>query len=301
MTAAEPAPGPPPEISIIVPHYNDLAGLGRCLDRLMAQTVPPERFEIIVADNNSLCGASEVARAIAGRARLVVAVVPGAGPARNAGVSAAAGAVYAFTDSDCLPEPGWLAAGIAALDRADFVGGAMRVSVDHGGPLSGAEAFEMVFAFDNQSYVERKGFSVTANLFCRRSVFAATGPFSTGVSEDLEWCRRARAAGFRIGYAPAAMVAHPARRDWASLRTKWARLNAEAFALAVSAPGGRLRWALRTLALPLSIVAHTPRVMTSAALAGTGARTRALATLVRLRLWRFGDALRLLVAGAPRA
>ncbi|MFM9828074.1 MAG: glycosyltransferase family 2 protein [Sphingomonas sp.] len=297
MSGAHVAGSVDAEISVIVPHYNDLRGLGRCLDRLAAQHRPVGGFEIVVADNDSPCGAAAVAAVIAGRARLVTATEQGAGPARNAGVAAAAGRIFAFTDSDCLPEPGWLMAGVEALGGADFVGGAMRVSVEHDGPLSGAEAFETVFAFDNRRYVEDKGFTVTANLFCSRTVFEATGPFKVGVSEDLEWCQRARRAGYRIGYAPGAVVAHPARADWAGLRKKWARLNAEAFALAASTPGGRLRWVLRSLALPVSILVHTPKILGNTGLRDTGARARAVGTLARLRLWRFGDALRLAMSG----
>ena len=301
MSAAEVPGSGGAGISVIVPHYNDLPGLERCLERLAAQALPAGGFEIVVADNNSPCGVAAVAAVIAGRARLVTALEPGAGPARNAGVAAATGQIFAFTDSDCLPEPGWLEAGVAALGGADFAGGAMRVLVDHAGPLSGAEAFEMVFAFDNRRYVEQQGFTVTANLFCSRAVFEATGPFRVGVSEDLEWCQRARRAGYRIGYAPGAVVAHPARADWPALRKKWARLNAEAFELAASASGGRLRWALRSLALPVSILVHAPRIFRHAALADTGARWRALGTLARLRLWRCADALRLAIGGRGAA
>ena len=37
----------PQFVSVIVPHYNDLAGLRLCHDRLLAQTWPPDRFEIV--------------------------------------------------------------------------------------------------------------------------------------------------------------------------------------------------------------------------------------------------------------
>lgn len=290
--------GPDPEISVIVPHYHDLASLDRCLDRLVAQTMPGARFEIVVADNDSPEGAAAVGELIGQRARLVIAHERGAGPARNAGVAASRGRILAFTDCDCLPESQWLEAGVAALDRFDLVGGAVEVLVEHGEPLSGAEAFERVFAFDNRSYVLKKGFTVTANLFCSRAVFDAIGPFRVGVSEDADWCWRARAQGYRIGYAEQARVAHPARRDWPALLRKWQRLNLETYALMAAAPGGRVRWVLRSLALPLSILAHAPRIATSPALDNGAARARAFATLARLRLWRCVDALRL--AARPR-
>ncbi len=133
-------------------------------------------------------------QAIAGRASLTIVGEKGAGPARNGGVAASNGAILAFTDCDCVPSPEWLTAGIAALERAPVVGGRMTVSTSE--CKSGAEAFESVFAFDNEDYVTRKGFTVTANLFCSRKTFDEVGPFRTGVSEDTEWCWRARDRGF---------------------------------------------------------------------------------------------------------
>jgi GT2 family glycosyltransferase len=283
-----------PKVSVIVPHFQDLDGLDRCLDALGRQTYPAGDFEILVADNASPAGETAVAARIAGRARLVVVAEKGAGPARNGGVAASLGETLAFTDSDCVPEPAWLGEGLAALAAFDLVGGRMRVLVGDEACMTGTEAFEAVFAFDNETYVTRKGFTVTANLFCRRAVFEAVGGFRVGVSEDLEWGLRARERGFRIGYAAGAVAGHPARRTWPELTRKWERLSAETFGLVAATPGGRTRWLLRALALPPSALAHTPRVLQSRALHSWRDRGLALAVLYRLRWWRFVDALRLL-------
>src|SRR5438876_511998 len=48
-----------PAVSVIIPHYNDLANLGACLRLLAAQTLPRSQFEIVVGDNNSRCGVAE--------------------------------------------------------------------------------------------------------------------------------------------------------------------------------------------------------------------------------------------------
>lgn len=283
-----------PDVSVIIPHFNDLAGLDRCLAALEAQTFPHDRFEIVVADNMSSCGEAAVRGAIAGRAHLVMAPERGAGPARNAAVTVARGASLAFTDADCVPDPGWLAAGVAALDHHHLVGGAVTL-LFAGTGKTGAEAYEAVFAFNNRRYVEREGFSVTANLFCRRAVYAATGPFYVGMSEDRDWCLRASALGYAIGYASAAQVAHPARADWGALLIKWRRLNAELYANTLMAPRGRLRWLVATAAMPASILIHAPRIIGSPNLAGALERARGLAILARLRLWRFGDGMRRLM------
>ena len=48
------------QVSVIVPHYNDLEALDRCLSGLTAQTFPAEQVEIIVADNMSEVGLEAV-------------------------------------------------------------------------------------------------------------------------------------------------------------------------------------------------------------------------------------------------
>jgi GT2 family glycosyltransferase len=251
-----------PRVSVVVPHYDDLPALSRCLEALERQTFPTDQFEIIVADNNSPQGEAAVAEAIAGRARVIVVTEKGAGAARNGGVIISKGAVIAFTDSDCVPGPRWLEYGVAALAGVDFVGGAMNVSVERPGALTPEEAFESVFAFDNERYVHRLGFTVSANLLCSRSVFDTVGGFlPAGIAEDCDWCHRATDAGFKIDYAPSAVVVHPARRDWAELIKKWRWANGDVFNMVKRRPGGRVLWAARTLFLPISILVHAPKAL----------------------------------------
>lgn len=279
-------------VSVIVPHYSDLDGLAACLDALERQSRRPD--EIIVADNASPQGLEAVERVAAGRARVVLVPERGAGPARNGGVAASKGAILAFTDCDCVPETDWLRQGLEALGAADLVGGAMRVLVEDEGRLTPTEAFERAFAFDNRTYVLRKGFTVTANLFCRRVVFDAVGGFRVGVPEDLDWCRRARDQGYSIAYAAGAVVGHPARRSWRELERKWRRLNSEAYGLAAASPGGRAKWLAKALAMPFSAVAHLPKALTAPTLGRFGDRFAAASVLLRLRIWRMADSLRLL-------
>ncbi len=289
-----------PRVSVIIPHYRDLKSLDLCLAALGRQTFPASDFEIIVADNASPEGEAAVAAAIGGRARLIVVPDRGAGPARNGGVTLARGEILAFTDCDCQPEPQWIEEGLRALQRHDFIGGRIKVLVEDPDHLTGPEAFETVFAFNTEAYVLQKGFTVTANLFCPKLLFDQVGGFRVAVSEDIEWSHRARDAGFRIGYAQEAVVGHPARRTWAELLGKWRRINAETFMLLRERPRGRLTWLLRTIALPASALAHTPRVLANRRLTTLNQRLSALAVLYRLRLWRVGDSLRLLFAKEGR-
>ena len=276
-----------PQFSIIVPHHNDLESLATCLAALERQTLGRESYEIIVADNASPIAREKLEAAVAGRARLVNAPIPGAGPARNAGVAASCGTFLAFTDCDCIPEPHWLEHGLEALSECDFAGGQMTVLIEGDRPGSGAEAFELVFAFDNRRYVLEQAFTVTANLFCARAMFDKVGPFKVGVSEDKEWCLRARSLGFRIGYAANAVVAHPARRNWIELRKKWDRMTRESYMLWRDQGRGTARWMIRTWGLLPSILVHGIRIARAPELKGFKERGMAFSTLTRSRLHRF--------------
>jgi len=286
----------PRQVSVIVPHYNALDDLQRCLAALERQTYPREKMEIVVADNHSPCGFQTVETVVAGRARLVDVSTRGAAAARNGAIAIATGELLAFTDSDCIPHADWVEQGVAALDHYDLVGGRVVVSASDEGHISPTEAFEKVFAFDNRRYISAKHFSVTANLFCRRDHFRLVGPFHGDVSEDRDWCLRAREAGLRIGYAADAVVVHPGRRDWQELRKKLTRLNLETREWYAQSGFGRTRWLMRSLLLPASAIAHTPKVVFTRRLSTIGQRLGALRVLYRSRLWRFGNALAITVA-----
>jgi GT2 family glycosyltransferase len=281
-------------ISVIVPHYQDLDRLEICLAALRDQSIDARSFEVIVSDNGSQIDAGDLERAVtSGNGKLVITREKGAGLARNGGVAVARGKYLAFVDSDCVPEPSWLKEGLAALELFDFVGGRVRVLVADPKRMTPIEAFERVFAFDIASYVKRKGFAGSGNLFCPRTLFDKVGGFRTGVSEDIEWSHRAAAAGFRLGYASKAIVGHPARRNWSDLLKKWKRVNEEQFKLLAERHGGKALWVARALLMPASAVAHTPRVLLSRDLQSWNDRLSALRVLFRIRLWRAVDGLRL--------
>jgi glycosyltransferase involved in cell wall biosynthesis len=233
-------------VSVIIPHYDNLEGLQQCIANLRTQTLDPSRYEIIVADNNSSCGISAVKRACQGVARVIPAPIPGAAEARNAAIAVARGEVFAFTDQDCRPRPDWLERGVRALDGADVVGGRMVVCVDDRMRVTPTEAFELVFAFNNRRYVERKGFTVNANMFVWRDVFSKVGLFRAGVPEDVDWGYRATALGFRLRYAADAVVEHPARREWTDLIRKWRLISANHYALSRKRRFGKLRFFARS-------------------------------------------------------
>ena len=285
---------PDPEGAVIIPHYNDVARLARCLDAL-ARAAPPRPTEIVVADNDSTDDIRPL-RARHPGVRFLIETERGAAAVRNAGVAATCAPRIFLLDCDCVPEPDWLAVAYEVIEGRDIVGGAMHVFDETAPPRSGAEAFEAVFAFDQESYIEKKRFAVTANLLTWRHVWEDVGPLRAGLSEDLEWCKRAAAKGYRLVYEPRLAVGHPSRSDWPALRRKWLRLTRESYSLTAGAPQRRLRWGLRAVAVLLSPGVHAWHMLCSPKLAGVE-RWRGLATLVRQRAARSAWMLRQSLGG----
>lgn len=199
-------PGDPAEwsVSVVVPARNAAATLGATLTALEAQDVGVP-FEVVVVDDASTDDTRKVAQASPLAPRIVEPAGPGAAAARNAGAAATDSEIIAFTDADCEPEPGWLAAGLAALASADLVQGAVKPvrQLDH--------------PFARSLVVDRdRGLFESANLFVRREVYERLGGFEQWIGgrderpfgEDTWFGWRAVRAGARYAFSEAPVVRH---------------------------------------------------------------------------------------------
>ncbi|QMW21472.1 glycosyltransferase family 2 protein [Sandaracinobacteroides saxicola] len=288
-----------PCVSVIIPHRDDVAGLARTLAALARLAPESPAFEVIVVDNGSRDAAA--VRAVAGPARLVHCAQIGAGPARNAGVAVARGRRLAFLDCDCEPAADWL----RAAPEAPVVGGPVRVGLLDQGvrPPTAAAGFDLLFGFDSERSFRRDGLLLTGNLMVEAAVFAAVGPFRTGVSEDLDWCRRAAAMGFAPRLEAGLAVRHRAIDDEARLLARWRRVAREMWLTDRDAgrPVVASLWYQAKVAL--SPLVHQFRVLWHPALAGTGGRFRLAvgALLWRVRWARVAAVFSLVGRGSGRS
>lgn len=263
-----------PDFTVIIPHRDDPAGLERTLTALMALSPASPTFDVIVVDNCSTKGMEAKATVISGcpfDLEIIVVNTPGAGPARNAGAHMARGARIAFLDCDCIPPPDWLYAIDKALDSHDVVGCPVIVTLDEQAvpDASPTAIFDLLYGFQSHRSFARHGLLLTANLATTKAVFDAVGPFRTDLSEDRDWCERARAQGWRLFLLPEPDVAHIALDDPARLHQRWMRITRETWHFHRAYAGGSFRWLAYCAIVALSPVVHGWRILYARETGGT--------------------------------
>ncbi|ANN68445.1 glycosyltransferase family 2 protein [Bordetella bronchialis] len=200
-----------PKVSVVVPTYRRPDLLERCLGALLRQTLPANDYEIIVCDD----GPSEAARQTVQKTMPVaggptVRYIPvhdtqGPAGARNAGWRAARAPLIAFTDDDTVPDPAWLAAGLAAFrPDADALSGRIVMPL----PPDPTDYEKDASRLQDAEFA-------TANVFVRRAVLEQVGGFDPRFRlawrEDSDLHFTLLEHGMRILRAPQAIVVHPVR------------------------------------------------------------------------------------------
>lgn len=216
-----------PLVSVIVPVWNRPDDIRLCVAALCAQTLPRDRYEILVVDNGSSDDTAAVAASFPGVTVLSEAA-PGSYAARNRGLAAARGRFAAFTDSDCRAAEGWLAAALAAAEaapEAGLIAGRIELDDEAAARAGVCEAYERAFSFNQAKNVEN-GVAATANWLARRDLLIDLGGFRSDLKSggDFEFARRIAASGRPIRYAPDAVVHHPVRATFAELIGKSRRV-----------------------------------------------------------------------------
>lgn len=213
-----------PQVAICIPVRGPGADLGRVLHAIERDHWPKGRRVVIVVLDGPDPELEALAEAHSARTVVLESSVGSYG-ARNAAIDAlpAEADFVLFTDADCIPQPGWVAAHIAALQGpCDLSGGAIDVTLrDRPSP---AEYVDKLRHLHQEAYVTRDGYAATANLALRRAVAALRFDGSLLSGGDAEFCRRAVKAGYRLRYTPLAVVQHPARRTAKELTTKVRRI-----------------------------------------------------------------------------
>jgi len=218
-----------PRLSVVVPTYNRRAGIVRLLQALAEQTVPPDQFEVVVANDGSTDGTAEALAAFRAPYRLTVLTQANAGPAaaRNAAVGQATARLVVFLDDDVVPAGDLLAAHLAAQGDADdlIVVGPMFPPTDWARSTwvrwEERQLLKQYDAMDRGVYSCTPRQFYTGNASAPRALLLQSGGFDDRFkrAEDVELAFRLWAMGARFHFEPAASVLHYASRSFASWKS----------------------------------------------------------------------------------
>ena len=233
-----------PDVSIVIPAYDEEKTIERLLSELSDQTVFPG--EVVIVDAGSTDRTVELAEAfcppfslrVLKRGRL------NPGEARNEGIRDTTATWIALLDAGTEPVPGWLEGlmTVATENGADAVFGSVEATCD--------TAFRKWAAIAYVPPLDSNGVRMflAASVF-RRSVFEAVGGFPPQrASEDLVWMEKVHAGPFRIGHAPTAVVRWETQP---SIRSTFRRFAVYSKANLVAGRGRFWHWGVARLYLGL--------------------------------------------------
>ncbi|MEZ4388848.1 MAG: glycosyltransferase [Candidatus Krumholzibacteriia bacterium] len=267
-----------PDLTIVIPVRNEAAHIRSVLAQIFAQTLAPERYEVLVVDGFSEDGTRSIVREIAiEHPNLYLLDNPQfiSGAARNVGVLHAAAPYVLFIDGHCrLESPDLLATSLAAFERGERC-------LSRPQPLAseGVTAFQTAVALARSSWL---GHQVGSQIFSdqdhhcsplsagcgyERGFYASLGGIDEAfdAGEDLEFNLRVRDAGVQALHSRLFAVTYMPRGSWWALFRQLYRYGYGRARMARKHPGttSALAMALGLMSLgfvllPLAGLAWTP-------------------------------------------
>lgn len=214
-------------LSIAILSWNGRAHLEICLPAVLEQRLDGWQWDVWVLDNGSSDGTAEWLRATHPQVRLVESPVNlGFCAGNNRLVEAVDGEFVILLNNDTRPQSGWLACLTASLASApDDVAAVSGKIVDWSGQR--LDFGRGVMTFDGHAFQQDYGrplqraevpaaqselpFPCGGNMIIRKRVFEELGGFDAGYFaylEDVDLGWRLWAAGWRVLFAPEAVVHH---------------------------------------------------------------------------------------------
>jgi len=211
-------------VSIVIVNYNGEIFLKKCLTSVLKTNYP--NIEVIVVDNGSTDGSSQLLRSLASESRIKVIMSKtnlGFAEGNNIGIQLATGDYIVFLNSDTIVEPNWITELINVLE-SDFTIGAAQsklLLMDSPSRLDSAGNFSNFYGDtfarglsekDEGQYLCEEIFTCKgASMIIRNKILEKIGAFDSDYFtyyEDTDLCWRIRLAGYKIMFVPASIVYH---------------------------------------------------------------------------------------------
>jgi GT2 family glycosyltransferase len=208
-----------PRISVVVCAYNAAQTIDECLTSIEALQYPDT--EVIVVDDGSTDSTGSIAAKHTG-VRIIRIPNGGLAAARNVGLRHASGEIVAYTDADVRVDPDWLTYLVQPFLNSNVVAAGGPNVVPAGDPWM-AQCVARAPGGPTHVLVDDRVAEHVPGCNCafRRDALLSIGGFNPiylRAGDDVDVCWRLQAMGWRIAFAPSALVWHHHR---ASVRAYW--------------------------------------------------------------------------------
>jgi cellulose synthase/poly-beta-1,6-N-acetylglucosamine synthase-like glycosyltransferase len=197
-------------VSIIIPTFNGSSRVANCLDALAQQTVGRDA-EILVVDDGSTDNIADVVARHPG-VRLISQANAGPAAARNRGAAEARGDILLFTDDDCVPAANWLEQMLGPFRDPEVVGvkGVYRTRqkrlVARFVQMDYEDRYRLMAHAASIDFIDTYSAAFRRGRFLELHGYDAS--FPVACAEDVELSYRMSARGWKMKFAPDAIVYH---------------------------------------------------------------------------------------------
>ena len=207
-----------PMMSVIIPTCNRALILRRCLEALVAQTLPKDDFEVIVCDDGSKDDTPNVVAAFADRLNLTSLRQENRGPAaaRNCAIAAVQGTLLTIINDDSILAADALARHVQLAAPKTISLGSFRTPAAYKQDFFTAlvDSTGWIFPFVNmkQPGMQRFDLFITCNLCLPTAAVLEAGSFDetfpSPAGEDMDLGYRLSKIGYHIYYDPDIVCYH---------------------------------------------------------------------------------------------
>ena len=202
------------ELSVIIPSYNNLNNIFKCLDSVFNQNTSVV-YEVIVVDSSDKDDYSKLSQKFPNLNLIKLKQRTYPGTARNIGVKIARGRLIAFTDSDCVVSSDWIERIVTEHRNRGrvLIGGAVR----NGTPKNLIGIAEYILEFSD--FIPQKNERLvrtipTCNFSIEKGLLLQIGELRDVIkSSDLLFSNNVYEKGINVFFIPSIQISHLNRCD----------------------------------------------------------------------------------------
>ncbi|NWF52282.1 MAG: glycosyltransferase [Nitrospirae bacterium] len=202
-------------ISIIIPMYNEEKTIGKCIESLLRQSYPPDKYEIIVVSDGCNDNSEKIVNDLIKsespvKIKLLRQENQGAAAARNYGAKLAKGAIILFIDADCIADYHWVEEMTKPILTDNVVGVQGAYKTIQKEVIAKLAQIEFEERFRKQQRTEHLDFVGSFSAAYNKDIFEKYQGFKKEfiMNEDVELAFRISSDNYKLYFNPEAYVYH---------------------------------------------------------------------------------------------